>query len=580
MADALITTLVDICPEDQFILYPVFGTLYCDPREAKQIQPIDRPHVQCGLSGLRAADIQLFWENPPSNAWLLLGHPDVVHANNFFCPQLRGIRVVYTLHDVTALDHPEYTTPENRVVCAQGLDAASKFADMIVSVSEFSRKRFLDVYPDYPEDRIRAVHLGSKFENASPCEPVEGLLEDGFWLSVGTLEPRKNLRNLLEAYAAHGRSLKDPLPLVLAGGKGWLEEGIEEFVEELSLRDSVRLLGYVNDPKLRWLYKNCWAFCYPSRYEGFGLPVLEALSLGAAVLTSNVSSLPEIGGDAVLYVNPLDVKEIANCFGRLARDSGLRNTLRSKAAMQANRFSWHQTARKVREIYAEAVRLPKRVRAVFAVADGGAAGKEQGAIDLRRMRKELRKGHPEIDVSVTEFAGGARQGYRLRQAATGFDAQVIVYEGSARFSVPEMPGIIFLRNPGEDLIQPAKAPASGDQLFMVSEKTGGSVQEVLGYPVEKVASVWSDGESEKDCATAREVGDLLAGVIHRLAGSSLNANEPEKSGFPRANLRKRLEVGLYLFVRRRTGLKVWLKRIPMMHRLVAAYHGSRRSSGL
>ena len=112
------------------------------------------------------------------------------------------------------------------------------------------------------------------------------------------------------------------LPLALAGGRGWLEEGLEKFIDELGLTNSVFLLGYVNDAQLRWLYRNCWAFCFPSRYEGFGLPVLEAMSMRAAVMTSGVTSLPEIGGDAFLYVNPFDVDDITRGFNELAGDRG------------------------------------------------------------------------------------------------------------------------------------------------------------------------------------------------------------------------------------------------------------------
>jgi glycosyltransferase involved in cell wall biosynthesis len=367
MADALVRSLIDLCPEDRFILYPVFGTLYFDPHEAGRINRIVRPHVTYELADRRAADLQVFWKNPPPNAASFLGNPDLVHANNFFCPILTQTRVVYTLHDLASLDHPEYTTRENVTVCAQGIETAGKFADMIVAVSDFTRRRFLEVYPDFPEERIRVLHLASRFETTGREDPVIGLRENGFWLSVGTFEPRKNLRALLRAYAAHVRSFRDALPLALAGGKGWMEEGLAAFVDELGLREKVVLLGYVHDAQLRWLYRNCWAFCYPSLYEGFGLPLLEALSMGAASITSDVTSLPEIGGDAVLYVNPSDVQDIARGFTLLAGDSELRNALRSKSTLRAGQFSWRGTAERMRAIYAECVELPKRASGFSAV---------------------------------------------------------------------------------------------------------------------------------------------------------------------------------------------------------------------
>jgi len=158
------------------------------------------------------------------------------------------------------------------------------------------------------------VHLGSRFpagDNLKGKSRIFKRIKPGeFWLAVGALEPRKNLRRLLDAFTIYKGQATIQYPLVLAGGKGWLEDELEEFIHELGLSNNVQMLGYVPDEELAWLYRNCFSFVYPSLYEGFGLPVLEAMGLGAAVITSNATSLPEVAGDAAHYVNPFDERDI------------------------------------------------------------------------------------------------------------------------------------------------------------------------------------------------------------------------------------------------------------------------------
>jgi glycosyltransferase involved in cell wall biosynthesis len=305
-----------------------------------------------------------FWRRPPADLEARLGAPDVVHANNYFCPRgLAHARTVYTLYDLVPLDHPEYLTEANRLVCFDGLFEASLRADLLLSISAHSRARFLAHFPHVPADRVRVVHPSSRFEDGRPpradAAPA-GLEPGGFFLCVGTLEPRKNLRRLLAAFAQVSASGDTTLPLVLAGGRGWLEEGLEEHVGSLGLPDRVRVLGYVDDETLRWLYASCFAFAYPSLVEGFGLPVLEAMSLGAAVVTSDRSSLPEVAGDAALAVDPSETDALAAALRRLAREPGLRDTLRDRAVIRARRFSWTEAARQTLELYREARALPPR----------------------------------------------------------------------------------------------------------------------------------------------------------------------------------------------------------------------------
>ena len=155
---------------------------------------------------------------------------------------------------------------------------------------------------------------------------------------------------------------------MLAGGPGWLEDDLEAYVAALGLRDRVRVLGYVDDETLRWLYAGCCAFAYPSLVEGFGLPVLEAMSMGAAVVTSDRSSLPEVAGDAALVVDPTDEAALAAALQRLAAEPALRNQLRERGLSRARSFSWTAAARQTLELYRLALALPRRA------AEPGASG--------------------------------------------------------------------------------------------------------------------------------------------------------------------------------------------------------------
>ena len=134
---------------------------------------------------------------------------------------------------------------------------------------------------------------------------------------------------------------------------------LKEFIQKLGLTDNVKLLGYVSDEELSWLYSNCTCFVYPSLYEGFGLPVLEAMGMGAAVITSNTTSLPEVAADAAHYVNPFDELDILKALEKLAQDNEYRKQLKRKANVQAKKFSWEKSASKVIDIYHQVIAMPK-----------------------------------------------------------------------------------------------------------------------------------------------------------------------------------------------------------------------------
>jgi len=365
-ADSLIQALYRVAPQHEYLLYASFGPYYWD--EAAPNSALLRLGKTVRLH-LRHADFEsaeFFWRHPPAEVWDgPLGMPDLIHSNNFFVPYpLHHTRLVYTLYDLSFLHHPEWHTNTNWVTTfLGGVYYASLFADGIVAISEYTRQDFLRMFPYFPHERIWAVPLASRFPlpDVEPYLPKTVHLRPGrFWLTVGTLEPRKNYPTLLRAYAGLLREEREADPLVIAGGQGWRMEYLQELIVSLGLQQQVHILGYVSDAELQWLYAHCKALVYPSLFEGFGLPVLEAMSLGAAVITSRATSLPEVAGDAALLVDPHRVEEIQAAMLQVHRDHALRAALKERALRQAARFSWESTARQVLAIYDRVLSWPKR----------------------------------------------------------------------------------------------------------------------------------------------------------------------------------------------------------------------------
>jgi glycosyltransferase involved in cell wall biosynthesis len=270
--------------------------------------------------------------------------------------------LIYTLYDLSFLVCPEWSTEENRVRCFQGVFNASLHADCLLAISRHTRDHFLSVFPHYPPDRVKVVYPASRFADTRPGaapKPSLPLSPRRFWLHVGSLEPRKNQLNLLKAYARLKAERETDFPLVFAGGRGWLVDDLEEKAEALGIRENVLFLGYVEDRTLAWLYENCFAFVYPPFFEGFGLPVLEAMSLGAPVITSAVASLPEVAGDAALLFAPEDEQALFSAMRRLRREDGLRQTLQAKGRARSREFSWERAAAEVLSIYEEVNHRPR-----------------------------------------------------------------------------------------------------------------------------------------------------------------------------------------------------------------------------
>ena len=206
------------------------------------------------------------------------------------------------------------------------------------------------------------IYPASRFAGSRPVgrpERFSNLQPGCFWLSVGTLEPRKNHARLLDAYRILKADGQSTFPLVLAGGRGWLMDDFQKHFDGLTPDVDVIMPGYVSDEELEWLFRNCFGFVYPALCEGFGMPVLEALSLGAPVMCSNTSSLPEAAGDAAIYFDPSDAQSIAKAMSRLASGDADRTALKAAALQQAKRFSWASAAHGLLDLYREVTDMPR-----------------------------------------------------------------------------------------------------------------------------------------------------------------------------------------------------------------------------
>ncbi len=282
----------------------------------------------------------------------LLGPPPDVYFSPFHnAPERWFPRLVCVFHDVAFRAHPEFSTDLNREYCEQQFERAQRLAHHIVTVSHFSKAEIVRLM-GVPPERITVVHeAADPFYRVLPGAAVPARFQaqlggQPFLLYVGSIEPRKNLATLIDAYAECRRRTRHPARLAIAGGSGWKNSAIYAAVERHGLQDAVHFLGKVTDQELKELYNTCAAFCYPSLYEGFGLPVIEAMSCGAPVITSRVASLPEVGGDAVRYVDdPRDGKALAAVMAEVLEDRAQQDRLRQAGLQQAAGFSWDRAAR-------------------------------------------------------------------------------------------------------------------------------------------------------------------------------------------------------------------------------------------
>ena len=285
--------------------------------------------------------------------------PDVLHCPDFIPPFRRTCPAVVTVHDLAFLRFPETLTAESRRYYGQ-VRRAVQSAERTIVVSAVTARDLAELLDLGPE-RVRVVHNGLDPRFRQPADPAatarlraRWALEPPYLMFLGTLEPRKDLPTLLRGFAAV-RAQHPDLLLALVGRRGWLYEPIFAEIEVLGLRDVVRTIEDAADADLPPLLDGATAFAFPSRYEGFGLPPLEALARGVPSVVADTSSLPEVVGDAALLHPPGDHEALAAALLRLLEDQALRAELSSRGPVQAARFTWERAACETLAVYREAL---------------------------------------------------------------------------------------------------------------------------------------------------------------------------------------------------------------------------------
>lgn len=285
---------------------------------------------------------------------------DVLHTPILLVPPKKAGRkaavpLVVTVFDLSIQLFPQHHTRQLRLFMESGLRRAVRDADAFIAISESTKRDLVRLTGINPK-RVRVTPLAADplFQPVpDDCGVLARLgIDQPYILYVGTLEPRKNIMVLLHAFAALPD--RDPLKgtlLVLAGAKGWMYDEIFVLAATLGLNDRIRILGFVANEDLPMLYGKAQVFVYPSLFEGFGLPVLEAMQCGAPVITTNVSSLPEVAGDAAILISPDDTAGLVTSLTRLLSEPALRDEMHGKSLEQAARFSWRKTAEQTAETY-------------------------------------------------------------------------------------------------------------------------------------------------------------------------------------------------------------------------------------
>ncbi len=286
---------------------------------------------------------------------------DVLHSPDFIPPFHRRCAAVITVHDLAFKLYPQLLTPESTAYYGQ-IERAVTSADQIIAVSEATRQDMLRLLPADAK-KITVIHEAADpvyrplADAAAAAQVLQKYrLTQPFILCVGTIEPRKNLPVLLRAFRMLPDRRRLGLQLAIAGPRGWLADDVFALHTQLGLGDQVRFLGAVPAAELAALYNAAALFVLPSLYEGFGLPVVEAMACGAPVVVSNVSSLPEVAGDAGLCLDPHDTRAWVDAVERVLDDEPLRQAMRQKSLQRAQAFSWERAAQETLRVYHNARR--------------------------------------------------------------------------------------------------------------------------------------------------------------------------------------------------------------------------------
>ena len=354
----LTDALTRLHPETQYRFE--YFTLRSPEEKVRRMQPFVRENTPLHPARFSPLAYRLLTNFVPVPYCAFQGKwADITHFFNYIVPPFVHGKTVVTVHDMVLHACPETMRTRTRILLQTGLKRSMKRADRIVTDSDFSRTEIIRYYPDMAE-KIRVVPCGVDRKHFAPASAQEIArvrrihhLPERYFLYLGTLEPRKNLVRLIRAYALLRGQYPDAPALVLAGGKGWQYEKIFEASSSPDVRGHIIFPSYIPSEEMAAVYSGALAFVFPSLYEGFGMPPLEAMACGCPVLTSNAASLPEAVGNAALLCNPMKTRAIAKGMELLLTREDLRKKLIERGFRRAAEMSWEAAAEKLYAVYRE-----------------------------------------------------------------------------------------------------------------------------------------------------------------------------------------------------------------------------------
>ena len=345
----LIRHLARIDSESEYVLLCHEGDLAIGPQFGPNFRTVLEPSPNYSLR----EQIHVPWV-------LHRERPDIFHAPHYVLPPAARCRSLVTIHDCIHLMFPQYLPSRAAYLYARAaMWAAVRHSHKILTVSEASKRDIIHFFNVRPEKIVVVYNaIDERFRTVPSEDDVARVREryqlaHGFVLYVGNIKPHKNLVRLIEAYDQLRRRGFEDLKLLIIGDEISKWPALRRAVHRHKLHKHVRFLGYLPDETLAVLYRLAAVFVFPSLYEGFGLPALEAMACGTPVVTSNVSSLPEVTGDAAVLVDPYEVESIVEGMERVLTDSALGAELRAKGIARAREFSWERSVARTRELYEE-----------------------------------------------------------------------------------------------------------------------------------------------------------------------------------------------------------------------------------
>jgi len=290
-------------------------------------------------------------------SYLTYSEYDLYWQPNYIPKQVKAKKTVTTVHDFSFHIQPEWHPKERLNYYKKHFWKQASSSDWLITGSHFTKQEIIK-YMNYPEEKITVIYHGVDHDRYKVYDQSvlahsknKFELDTNFLLFVGSIEPRKNLLNLLKAYHLLSNSIKHNYPLVLVGFKGWENTEIMQEIEKD--KEHIKYLGYLSDEELVHVYNLATLFIYPSLYEGFGIPPLEAMACQTPVIASNVSSIPEVCADAAMYIDPTDPHDIANKITLVLTDTNKRESLTKKGLAHSQKFTWDKAAKAHMQVFQE-----------------------------------------------------------------------------------------------------------------------------------------------------------------------------------------------------------------------------------